>query len=200
MPDRSTSEVIIGVTGHRILENPKPIIAGMDIAFHAIKTSFDAERIAILSPLAEGADRIVAQRAISQLEARLIVLLPLPLDEYLVDFKEPDSKMEFRHLLDQADEIMEIAPVDSREDAYLAAGRYIIAHCDILLAIWNGRAARGRGGTGEIVSLSRERGLPLAWIHASGKSTARESTSICNEHGKVSFERFPHTFLDDESI
>jgi hypothetical protein len=32
---------------------------------------------------------------------------------------------------------------------------------DVLLALWDGGASRGRGGTAEIVAYARERGVPV---------------------------------------
>lgn len=53
-----------------------------------------------------------------------------------------------------------------RERAYEAAGRYVVDHCDMLLAVWDGRPARGRGGTAEIIAYARRRERPLAVIAA----------------------------------
>jgi hypothetical protein len=72
-----------------------------------------------------------------------------------------------------------------------SAGLYVLVHCDVLLAVWDGRGAQGRGGTGGIVAEARRRGLPLAWVHAGNRvlGTARP-TSLGAEQGRVSFERF----------
>ena len=45
--------------------------------------------------------------------------------------------------------------------AYLQAGRATVAHCDILIAVWDGLPPRGRGGTGEIVELAIQRGTAI---------------------------------------
>jgi hypothetical protein len=34
-----------------------------------------------------------------------------------------------------------------REAAYEAAGRYVVDHCDLLIAVWDRKPAQGRGGT-----------------------------------------------------
>ena len=37
-------------------------------------------------------------------------------------------------------------------------GRATVAHCDVLIAVWDGLPPRGRGGTGEVVQLALTRG------------------------------------------
>ncbi|MGH6659024.1 MAG: hypothetical protein ACREBM_05155, partial [Sphingomicrobium sp.] len=47
---------------------------------------------------------------------------------------------------------------------YVMAGRATVAHCDILVAIWDGRPARGRGGTAEVVQLALTRGTAVVHV------------------------------------
>jgi hypothetical protein len=44
------------------------------------------------------------------------------------------------------------------------AGRGTVAHCDVLIAVWDGRPPRGRGGTGEVVQIGITRGTAIAHI------------------------------------
>ena len=46
----------------------------------------------------------------------------------------------------------------SRESAYERVGEALIDHCDMLIAVWDGTAARGRGGTADVVQAARARG------------------------------------------
>ncbi len=79
-----------------------------------------------------------------------------------------------------------------REEAYLAAGSYVLEHCDVLVALWDGVRAQGKGGTGEIVDLARQRKLPLAWIRAGNKKPGtRTPTSLGPDQGTIIYERFP---------
>ncbi len=190
MPDRSTSKIIIGVTGHRTLQNPNPIIAGVDKTLHAIKKNFEIECIAILSPLAEGADRIIAERALAMDGTKLIAVLPLPVEMYQEDFRSPISIKEFQGLLELADEIIELPRNNNREESYRNVGKYLVAHCDVLIAIWDGQPARGPGGTAEVVALARDRKLPVAWIY-SGQRVNEKNVTADAKHGDVHFERFP---------
>lgn len=190
MPDRSTNSIIIAVTGHRILENPEPIIAGVDKTLQTIKTSFETEHIAVLSPLAEGADRIIAERALAIDGTKLIAVLPLPVEMYQEDFRLPSSIQEFQNFLRLADEIIELPLIVDREESYRNVGEYLVTHCDVLIAIWDGQPARGPGGTAEVVASARDRYLPVAWIYTNQKANEK-TVPPDTKHGDVHFERFP---------
>ena len=162
----------------------------MDKTLNTIRTSFGAQSIVLLSPLAEGADRILAKRAIAIDGTKLIAVLPFPPEIYQEDFRSPSSKKEFRDLLRLADEIIELPKNVNRDESYWIAGKYIVAHCDVLIALWDGQPARGPGGTAEVVALARDRDLPLAWIF-SRQGLAGMSDFPEAKHGDVSYERFP---------
>ena len=182
----------IGVTGHRFLANVDRIIAGVDEALGRIEEAWPGESWAVISSLAEGADRLVAYRAIGRLGAKLLVTTPLQRADYLTDFETTESKQEFLRLVDKAGEIIELPPRATRDEAYAAAGRYVLDHCDVLIAVWDGQEAQGRGGTGETVAQARQRGLPLVWVHAGNrKPGTHEPTTLQEEQGTVTFERLP---------
>ena len=154
----------IGVTGHRFLHDSDLIMRGIDSALDTIAGAFSAP-FTLYSSLAEGADQLVAERAFVILQARLIVPLPLSLADYLSDFS-PDSQKKTVTLLQQADEIVEMPLQATRPAAYEAAGRYLLEHVDVLITVWDGRPARGQGGSGQIVAEARQHGLPIAWVLA----------------------------------
>jgi hypothetical protein len=184
--------VTIGVTGHRFLADVDRLTAGIDEALRQIEVAFPGRPLTVISPLAEGADRLVARRALARHGTRLIVPLPLPQTNYMADFATKRSRAEFLALLRLADETIVLSPAETREAAYEAVGRFILDRCDVLLAVWDGKAARGRGGTGEIVALARARGLPMAWVHIGNRKPGdQEITAPGTEQGAVSFERFP---------
>ena len=110
----------------------------------------------ILSALAEGADRLVLAEAIDifgRENVELHAMLPLNPAEYRKDFKTPE---EFDELLRGATRRTQMDAVESRTAAYEAAGHAIVEHSDLLIALWDGDRAKGRGGTAEIVAYARE--------------------------------------------
>jgi hypothetical protein len=184
--------VSIGVTGHRILVEHDRIGHGIVEALSGVVRVFSQPPYAVLSSLAEGADRLVVQHALARPAVHLIVLLPLLRDEYMKDFESDGSRREFLELLDRADEVIELPPQPSRSAAYRTAGLYILDHCDALIAVWDGKDAQGSGGTAEIVARARQRKLPIAWVHGGNrKPGTNEPTSLGAEQGTVTFENFP---------
>ena len=53
------------------------------------------------------------------------------------------------------------------EAGYVAVGMVTLARADIVLTIWDGKPAQGRGGTPEILQNAIDWGIPVIWIHAS---------------------------------
>jgi hypothetical protein len=183
--------VAIGVTGHRILTEIEKLQAGVEEALQRIERAFPGHAWTGMSLLAEGADRLVVHRVLARPNARLVVVLPLPTADYLADFGSPESKHEFFTLLAQAEDVIELPPAPTRDAAYEAAGLYVLDHCEVLLAIWDGQGAQGQGGTGAIVAQARQRGLPIAWVHAGNRQPGtQEPTSLGAEQGRVTFENF----------
>lgn len=181
----------IGITGHRFLAELEKINAAVEEALQHIEAHFPNQSLAVLSQLAEGADRLAAHHVLQRENAKLIAVLPFEQADYETDFETAESKAEFREMLSQADEIIVMPETATRNEDYEVAGKYVLENCKVLLTIWDGQGAQGQGGTGEIVALARERNLPIAWIHAGNrKPGTQEPTSLGDEQGKVDFENF----------
>jgi hypothetical protein len=182
--------VRIGVTGHRILTEVDKVVAGMVEGINAVEAAFPGKTLEVVSPLAEGADRLVAQEVPKRPGARLVVPLPLPVSDYLTDFGTAESRAEFHCLLGRAAEVIELPPHQTREAAYEAVGIYVLDHCDVLVAVWDGQGPQGQGGTGGIVAEARRRGLPLVWVHAGNRKPGTvEPTTLGESQGRVVLER-----------
>ena len=182
----------VGVTGHRILMELDKIAAGVDVALDRIEWAFPGQPLTAISALAEGADRLVAHRVLARPGSRLVVPLPLPKADYVQDFETAESRQEFERLFERADDVVELPAAPGREAAYEAAGNYLLDHCDVLLAVWDGQAEQGQGGTAGVVTRARRRDLPIAWVHAGNRHpNTGEPTSLGPEQGYVTFERFP---------
>ncbi|MEJ7833347.1 MAG: hypothetical protein WKF79_10550 [Nocardioides sp.] len=160
----SASALRVGVSGHRALADPAAVAHDVDLVIDRLLPDHDGGVIVSVSSLAEGADRIVAARVLARAGGRLEVILPLAVDDYIMDFADDSSRREFHDLLASA-EHCQVAPADpadsSREAAYARAGTAVLDACDVLLALWDGGPARGRGGTAEVVAVARKRGRPV---------------------------------------
>lgn len=155
--------LVIGVTGHRdLVPSEIPALEKMVRGFLlTMKGRFPELPLTIMSPLSEGADRLVARVARS-LDIPLIVPMPMPKDLYLEDFASEASRQEFESLCEGAQVyslgIVEgqtresIAhPGEARNIQYAQMGVYICAHSHILLALWDGKPADMVGGTANVI-------------------------------------------------
>jgi hypothetical protein len=165
--------LVLGVTGHRIDLLPAEDIPQLRRTVRTVLISFASSLtgpLTLVSSLAEGADQLVAEEALA-VGYRLVSPLPFARDLYEQDFVREESVETFRRILHQASEIMELpgerVTPEADRAAYAKAGQRMLDRVDVLLAIWNGAAARGAGGTAEIIASAGERGLPTVWIRAS---------------------------------
>lgn len=121
----------------------------------------------IVSPLAEGADRLVAHEALT-VGADLQCPLPFLASEYESDFHTERSREEFRALLGRASSVFALdgarGPAGTEARAYERVGRLVLRHSDVLLALWDGKGAAGTGGTAQIVEEAVASGIPVVWL------------------------------------
>jgi hypothetical protein len=132
----------------------------------------------IMTALAEGADRIVAESVLETEDSKIEVVLPLTIEDYLTDFKTDESKTNFKRLLqlDQfaislrsrkiEEEFSTTEIEEARKEAYFNAGKYIVDNCDVLIAIWNGEKAEGKGGTADVVAYAIHKHRPIIIINS----------------------------------
>ncbi|HEV2364201.1 MAG TPA: hypothetical protein VGS12_08400 [Caulobacteraceae bacterium] len=124
-----------------------------------------------ISPLAEGSDRLFAVAALD-LGYALTAPMPFARHEYARDFggAYAPGAAEFDELLTRAAQGPGLAVFEldgSRAEpgaAYGAAGRVVVNQSDLLIAVWDGGPARGRGGTLETVARALGSGVPVLWI------------------------------------
>ncbi len=146
--------LVVGVTGHRDLrDQDRGRLRGLvGRELDRLLAGASATPLMILSPLADGADRLVAREGLDR-GARLTVLLPMDQRSYEEDFETEESLLEFRELLGKAETVVTLPPAEgrSRQYAYALVGACVARHSQVLLALWDGLPAGGTGGTAQIV-------------------------------------------------
>ncbi len=173
----------VGIVGHRPSKLPEHQIPRIREAVREIlqlvRTTTDeiarsnrsyrspAPIFRIISSLAEGSDRLVAEEALL-LGFALQCPLPADRDQYKVDFKHPSSADAFDRLLREAKAA--VFELDGRRagdwlepSAYEAAGRMVLSHSDVLITIWDGKQGE-RAGTGQMVREAQQVGIPIVRI------------------------------------
>lgn len=112
----------------------------------------------VVSSLAAGADQRLSCVALEH-GVRLEVVVPSA--TYEETFTDKANLSRYAALLSQAAEVIRLDHPEPSEEAYLAAGKYVVDHTDTIVAVWDGRDAEGLGGTGDIVAYAFEQGRPV---------------------------------------
>jgi hypothetical protein len=142
-------------------------------ARHADCFSEFAPKLTLVAALAEGADRMAAEAALG-LGFELEAPLPFAADEYEKDFDSHTSRMSFRRFLNQARAVLELDGDRMQAGkSYATAGLIVLDMSDLLVAVWDGGAAHGRGGTTELIAEAGRRGMPIIRVDATGQNLPR---------------------------
>jgi len=135
----------------------------------------------VVSALAEGSDRIVAEAGLAA-GFGLESVLPFDRAEYARDFATPESRATFEQMLARSAAVFELSGApDQRARAYEAAGLVMLANIDLLIAVWDGEEAAGIGGTAQIVGRAVTDGIPVLWIDPANPSALKFSWSHLGE-------------------
>jgi hypothetical protein len=118
----------------------------------------------VVSSIAEGADRLVAEAGLAA-GFTLEVVLPFKRAQYQRDFTTAASHAAYEKLIQRAAAVFELdGNVAESPRAYETAGFIMLANIDLLIVIWDGNLASGIGGTAQIVSRAIGDGIPIVWI------------------------------------
>jgi hypothetical protein len=149
--------VIVGVTGHQHLGEASTVSwvrRSMAAQIASCKTTRG------LTSLAAGADQLFAE---TLLALRIPFDVIVPCLRYEDAFATEDARVSYRSLLSVAHRVLQLSYQGPSNEAFFAAGNHVAAHCDMLLAIWDGLPARGFGGTADVVAAAIA--SRRAWVH-----------------------------------
>jgi 8-oxo-dGTP pyrophosphatase MutT (NUDIX family) len=114
--------------------------------------------LVLYSALALGADQLFVQIA---LELGVPVEIVVPCAEYEQIFPTEMEKREYHRLLHASQRIHALPEETCSDEAFLAAGQWIVEHSDLVVLAWNGLPPQGKGGTGDMASYARSIGCPF---------------------------------------
>src|ERR1017187_1430237 len=156
----------VGITGHQHLEDPEAWPWGEEIVGRELDAA--PAPVVVVTSLAVGADQLVARLGIAR-GATVHAVLPFAGIERT--FAAEDLP-EYRRFVGQASiEILQTPGTD--EDAYLAAGRRVVELSDVMIAVWDAKAAKGKGGTADIVPYALASGVPVVHINPVDRAVTR---------------------------
>jgi hypothetical protein len=161
--------LVLGVTGHREFRpgDEEPLRTLVTSVIGDIRLRCAHTPLILLTPLAEGADRLVAKVALDA-GAWLVVPMPFARATYEATFRDDDSRRKFAEFLTHP-RTLRVMPLDvpecvgadrldeatRRRFAYLCCGAFVARHSQLLIALWDGARAEGMGGTAAIVDYRR---------------------------------------------
>jgi len=163
-PMAATVPLVVAVTGHRdLVPTEIPQLRSRVREFLVqLRDDSPGRILVVMTALAEGADRLVAEEALV-LGMPLSVILPMPRELYEQDFISHESRAEFAQLCNAATEVFELpiahgntassisGPGPNRSRQYAQLGVFLCAHCHVLLALWDGKESDQLGGTSHVV-------------------------------------------------
>jgi hypothetical protein len=204
---RYSAPLVVGVTGHRDLVPAElPGIRGRvrEFLMH-LHSEYPDRDLVMLTPLAEGADRLVAEEAL-ELGLPVTVVLPLARALYVEDFRTAESRSQFDRLCASATDLFELPLTagntpgfvedhgPNRARQYAQLGVFLSAHCHILLALWDGRESTEIGGTAQVVRFHQDDVMPgFAPRSAASRLTLADDESDLVYHVVCSRNRPGHT-------
>lgn len=152
----------IGFTGHRDLKDATVVADAIRLVFYELAA--EHAPLAAVCSAASGADTLfldeVAGRGLPY-----FLVFPFAKERFRQDFNHNDWEHVATHFCGALDSEV-VDGVDNDREAYLECGVRTVDRCDVLIAVWNGEPAAGKGGTGDIVDYARSLRKPLIWINS----------------------------------
>lgn len=120
-----------------------------------------------ITSLAEGADQIFA---LMTLAAGGDLHVVIPSEGYERSFTNQTARANYESLLRLASSQHQLDFKAPSEEAYMAAGEHVADQSDVLLAVWDGQPAGGKGGTADVVAYAQRKSLEVHVIWPEGAS------------------------------
>lgn len=154
----------IAVSGHRGLPVEVAAMIANCIEVELNKLVPANESLVGLSCLADGADQIFAAAVLNR-GGRLEVFVPS--DDYRD--RLPDlAKPQYDKLISQASVIHRCGHRESTSEAHMDASCLMVNRADHLIAVWDGKPARGYGGTADVVQYAQDNGVSISVVWPPG--------------------------------
>jgi hypothetical protein len=162
---------VVGFSGHRSVDDPAGAARAIRAALETLRQEVPGEWIG-LSSVATGGDQLFVEQ-LGALALSWHGILPLPQAEFQKDFTAADWTL-VEQLLARAEHLRIITGNGTREDAYLDCGLETVDGSDVLIAVWDGEQAHGKGGTADVVEYALSIGKPVLIIDAATLTMRRE--------------------------
>lgn len=158
----------IGITGHQKLSDP----ADWSWTQSALSRELDTFKnpVIAVSSLAIGADQLFAS-LVEKRGGQIYAVIPFK--GYERTFS-PQNIQEYNRLLGKAHLVETLLTEGTDQDKYLAAGKRVVELSELIIAVWDGRPAVGKGGTADIVDYALSKHVSLIHINPVNKTIMRQ--------------------------
>ncbi|MFE6157052.1 hypothetical protein [Streptomyces sp. NPDC057889] len=154
----------VGITGHRGLD--KEVEAQVRALLDKAVSRYDAAELVAISCIADGPDTWFAE-AVLKRGGRLEVVIPAT--AYRAGLPEWHHEA-YDRLMSRAAEVHETGMTESTSEAHQAGSEILVGLAEELLAVWDGKPARGFGGTADVVAYAERTGVALRVLWPEGAS------------------------------
>lgn len=154
----------VGITGHQKLGSEVRVKWVCREVSYAVKKYNVTQGVTCL---ATGADQIYAEILKGENIPYVVVI---PSDKYEKTFGDRSSLEKYQMLLDQANRMIKLKFNEPNEKAFFEAGKRVVNLSRAIFAIWNGKKAKGLGGTGDIVQYALEKNKKVVHFNPISKT------------------------------
>ncbi|MFJ6896906.1 hypothetical protein [Streptomyces hokutonensis] len=152
----------IGITGHRGL--PSDTERAVTVAIREAVSACPVTDLVGVSCIADGPDAWFAQAVLDRGGSLEVVV---PASQYRASL--PDWHRAFYDdLVSRASEVHGTGLTDADSHAHMVGSEVLVGLVDELLAVWDGRPARGYGGTADVVAYAERIGVPVRILWPAG--------------------------------
>ncbi|MFZ3562893.1 hypothetical protein ACOKM5_43960 [Streptomyces sp. BH097] len=152
----------LGITGHRGLSAQVERTVRDTLAAELRK--YDPAELLGVSCIADGPDAWFAETVLDR-GGRIEVVVPA--EQYREGLPESHHPT-YDELLARATEVHHTGMRESTSQAHQAGSEILVGLVDRLVAVWDGKPARGYGGTADVVAYARRTGVPVEVVWPEG--------------------------------
>ncbi|OIK25533.1 hypothetical protein VT52_021835 [Streptomyces malaysiense] len=154
----------MGITGHRGLSTP--VEAQVRAVVTEYVTAHDPSDLVGVSCIADGPDSWFAETVLHH-GGRLEVVIPAA--EYRQGLPDWHHRV-YDQLIARAAEVHHTGMTESTSEAHQAGSEILVGLVDELVAVWDGKPARGYGGTADVVAYAERAGVSVRVLWPEGAS------------------------------
>ena len=148
-----------GITGHQDLGDHATIAWVKDTLARLVVENKVSQGYTCL---AKGADQLFT---VVLTEKNIPFTAIIPCIDYEKAFDNQAARNDYLRLAQMAEERIELNFPHPSEKAFFEGGKKVVACSDLIFAVWNGKPAKGLGGTGDIVNFSKQEGKTVVHIN-----------------------------------